>query len=211
MTENLAAALVAFQAELPHVGKGKKADTGKFSYTYAGLDDIAQAAHPVLAKHGLAFSCYPTLTDDGRFVLTYELVHTSGESKVGHYPLPDPAQTPPQSVGSAVTYARRYCLQSVTGIVAEEDDDAQAAQGTTAKKAERGPVAEDPWKASDPVAVEEWKQVVAAASDKDQLASAWADLNALCSTGQVTVPDRVGLVDLWNARKAEVLGKDTAA
>jgi hypothetical protein len=79
------------------------------------------------------------------------------------------------------------------------------------RPADRGPAAADPWQASDPVAVEEWKQVLAAASDKDSLASAWADLNVLCSTGQVTTPDRIGLVDLWNARKAEVLAADGTA
>ena len=34
----------------------------------------------------------------------------------------------PQSVGSAITYLRRYALQSVAGV-APEDDDAEAAQG----------------------------------------------------------------------------------
>lgn len=78
---------------------------------------------------------------------------------------------------------------------------------------DHGPVppADNVWQASDPVAVEEWKAVLTAAADKDQLAAAWADLNALCSTGQVTTPDRIGLVDLWNARKLEVLAAEEQA
>lgn len=103
------------------------------------------------------------------------------------------------------------------GIASAEDvrnrqadrDVAVEKPGQPAKKAERqskaGPPAADPWKGSDPVAVQEWKEVVAAASDKDALAVAWADLNALCSTEQISAADRPGLIDLWNARKAEVL------
>lgn len=130
----LFAAVVALQAHLPRVGKGETAKVpgkdGKqgYTYKYADLADISQAILPLLAKHGLAFIAKPTMAD-GEFGLDYKLIHSSGESDGGFYRLPDPRNTSPQQVGSAITYARRYCLCAVTGIAPDgDDDDAGAAQ-----------------------------------------------------------------------------------
>lgn len=130
MTDSpLAKALAAFQAELPHIGKANlavvKSDKGSYKYTYADLSDISAKVLPLLAKHGLSFSAKPTLLDGKIFVLEYTLRHASGESDTGFYPLN--ASGTPQQIGSAITYARRYALSAVTGIVPDEDDDGQAA------------------------------------------------------------------------------------
>lgn len=126
---SLAAALAALQAALPRVGKDNlavvKSDKGSYKYNYADLSDVSAAVLPALAKHGLSFSAKPTLLDDGKFVLEYTLRHVSGESDTGRYPL-SPSGTP-QQIGSAITYARRYALSAVTGVVPDEDDDGQAA------------------------------------------------------------------------------------
>jgi len=128
MTENLATALAAFQAALPRVGKDNlavvKSDKGSYKYNYADLSDVTAVVLPALAKHGLSFSAKPTLID-GKFVLEYTLRHVSGESDTGHYPL---TAGTPQQQGSAITYARRYALSAVTGIVPDEDDDGAAAE-----------------------------------------------------------------------------------
>jgi hypothetical protein len=79
---------------------------------------------PLLGENGLAWVTRPTIVAD-RFVLVYELLHTSGEKISGEYPLP--ANGSPQALGSAITYARRYCLCAVTGVAADDDDDGQAA------------------------------------------------------------------------------------
>lgn len=129
----LAAALCEVQKALPHVHKSKTAIVptkagGKYTYTYADLSAVVAAVHPLLAAQGLAFTACPTLTDDGqRFVLRYTLAHTSGDAVMGEYPLPDPARATAQEVGSAITYARRYTLCAVTGVVPDEDDDGAAA------------------------------------------------------------------------------------
>lgn len=149
-TTNLASALVAFQAEMPTVAKGKSAtvrsDKGSYSYTYAGLAEVSHAALPVLTKHGLAFSCVPEIIE-GKPVLTGVLLHISGESLRGSLPLA--ASGTPQQTGSAITYGRRYLFGCMTGLVTEDDDDgALAAKRAPAKKAQRskGPAPEDdPW------------------------------------------------------------------
>jgi hypothetical protein len=130
---SLAAALAAFQAALPRVGKDNEAHvtTEKgpgYSYRYADLSEISPVVLPLLAAQGLAWSTRPTLTPEGRFVLVYRLSHTSGQEDTGEYPLPNPASSP-QVLGSAITYARRYALCAVTGVApGSDDDDAAAAQ-----------------------------------------------------------------------------------
>jgi hypothetical protein len=69
----------------------------------------------------------PTIDGDGNFVLRYELLHVSGQSRVGCYPLPA-TTSKAQELGSAITYGRRYCLSSVIGIAPDDDDDGAAAQ-----------------------------------------------------------------------------------
>lgn len=127
---SLAEALAAFQANLPKVAKDKtgtvRSDKGTYQWSYADLANVSEVALPLLARYGLAWSTMPTL-DGERFVLRYHLMHgPSGESISGLYPLPSGGS--PQAMGSAISYARRYALCAVTGIAADKDDDAQAAE-----------------------------------------------------------------------------------
>jgi hypothetical protein len=129
MTEhkNLAAALVAFQAALPHVPKATTGNRGK----YADLADLSPIILPKLAEHGMSWSCLPRINEHGQFVLAYKLRHVSGDVDEGEWPLPDPA-TGSQAMGSACTYARRYCLGAVTGVApAGDDDDGERSRETS--------------------------------------------------------------------------------
>lgn len=121
--ENLAKALAAFQKELPKVGKDKTAKMGSYSYTYADLASLTHTVLPLLTKHGLSFVAAPRQTENG-YELAGILLHTSGEQIEGALPL---YGRQPQEIGSAITYARRYLLGCLTGVVTEDDDDAQAA------------------------------------------------------------------------------------
>lgn len=132
MTGKLAEALAKVQAALPTVHKGRKAEVGKYSYTYADLADVTAAVMPLLAKHGLAFTCHPQATERG-YELAATLLHTSGEAVTGALPLT--TNGTPQQTGSAITYARRYLLGCLTGVVTDSDDDARMA--TEAAKAAR--------------------------------------------------------------------------
>jgi hypothetical protein len=133
---SLAAALAQLQTQLPSVRKTRKARVkGKtkagldieYSYKYCDLADVSATLMPLMGPLGLAFTCQPTVRDDGRFGLAYQLLHSSGESLGGFYPL-DPT-LPPQQLGSAITYGRRYCLTAVTGVASEEDTDARGIAG----------------------------------------------------------------------------------
>lgn len=130
----LATALAAVQSELPRIRKDQTAEVptktgGKYSYTYADLASVSAQVLPLLGKHGLSFTAWPTLPPADRrgFILRYQLLHESGEHLDGEYPLPVDASA--QALGSAITYARRYCLCAVTGVSPDDDDDAAAAMG----------------------------------------------------------------------------------
>lgn len=124
----LTTALVALQADLPVVRKTRTAtvrsDKGAYSYSYADLGDMADALYPRLTDLGIAFVCAPDVLD-GRPVLRGTLRHVSGDEVTGTLPL-EGGRTP-QAMGSSITYARRYLLGALTGLVAEEDDDGNTA------------------------------------------------------------------------------------
>jgi hypothetical protein len=133
----LSAALAKAQGAFAPVTKSKTAqvrsDKGNYSYTYSTLDELIAATRPALSANGLA--CVQHARTDGqRVVVVTELLHTSGQRLA--FPeimIALPAGGTPQSIGSALTYARRYSLSASLGVAAEEDDDGQAA---TADKAE---------------------------------------------------------------------------
>ncbi len=122
----VAAAYVKAFAELSAVTKGRTANVGSYSYTFADLEDTLSFVRPILAKHGLALSQDVRLGDRTLDVLT-TLVHESGES-VTSGPLGFPAGGTPQQGGSAITYARRYALLAALGVATEDDDGQKAAQ-----------------------------------------------------------------------------------
>ena len=143
--KELAAALAAFQAEAPTVSKGKTAKVptkagGSYSYTYANLADVVEAAYPLLSKHGLSFSCVPRTREGGGYELAGILLHSSGESLEGSLPL---SGNTPQELGSALTYMRRYLLGAMTGLVTDDDDDGAAASRRPPVRKETGEVATD--------------------------------------------------------------------
>ena len=136
MTEhkNLAAALAAFQAEMPTVHKGKKANVGQYSYAYADLADIVKSVAPLLASHGLAYAGSARHIEGGRYEVVGILSHASGETREGALPIQGGS---PQQMGSAITYMRRYLFGLLTGIVTDDDDDGQAASRPAPQQAQR--------------------------------------------------------------------------
>lgn len=122
--------LALLQADLPVLTKDKKGQVGNQKTKYADLVQVNAVVLSRLNAMGVIYKCKPTLrAEDPKFVLAYELLHVpSGTRDAGEYPL-KLAENPMQ-MGSAITYARRYILLAMTGVVAEdEDDDGQVAAG----------------------------------------------------------------------------------
>lgn len=128
--ESLAAAVLAFQSEVPTIVKEATAKAGSFSYKYADIADVLKGIQPYLTKHGLVFQSYPCSLD-GQPALRYKLTHApTGDSDSEVMPLVL-AKTDPQGFGSGVTYARRYSLGAVLNLVIDDDDDGHAATRRT--------------------------------------------------------------------------------
>lgn len=121
MSSNLQSDLVAALAEIRNPPLDGKANYGR----YATLPACLETARQTLAKHNLAV-IQMTYVDPDRLVT--RLVHSSGEwVEDGGVPLLCEQKNNPQKMGSAITYARRYGLCAMLGIVGEEDDDGQRA------------------------------------------------------------------------------------
>lgn len=137
----LAAALAAFQSEMPTVTKDNTANVptkagGSYTYTYADLASLTKAAAPLLAKNGLAFTAQPRRVEDGGYELAGVLMHTGGQTLEGVLPIMGRTA---QEIGSSLTYNRRYLLGCLTGLVTDDDDDGQAAQGAGSQRPARTP------------------------------------------------------------------------
>lgn len=125
----LAAALAVVQGELKHAKK--QTENSYFKSSYADLPATIDTAKALLAKHGFAVVQIPVTDQNDGISLITELLHVSGEWLRSRYPI-RPMKFDPQSIGSAITYARRYAYQAMIGIAAEgEDDDGNKASGKT--------------------------------------------------------------------------------
>ncbi len=47
------AAIAAAMQDIGPIGKTQTADTGKFKYTYRGIEDVYNKVHPIMVKHGI--------------------------------------------------------------------------------------------------------------------------------------------------------------
>lgn len=119
----LGAALAAAQGEFETVGKTET--NPFFKSKYAGLPSVVKAATPVLTKHGLSVVQLPGHDDHGH-TLTTMLLHKSGQFIAETMRL-KPTKDDPQGLGSAITYGRRQAYMAALGLVADEDDDGNAA------------------------------------------------------------------------------------
>lgn len=108
---------------------------------YADLATIIKASRPYLAKNGLAV-IQRILVKNGKLYLYSRLCHQSGqwiESKM----IINPPEWKIQSVGSYVTYLKRYTYSALVGVVSSaEDDDGEAAMKKSREKEEKKKVEE---------------------------------------------------------------------
>lgn len=125
-------ALLAAQKDMPDLQKN--AINPHFKSSYISLDSLMAQVLPVLHKHGFVLLQSPVALPDNEPGLMTTLLHAeTGEGFGGTMPLVVDKQNP-QGQGSAITYARRYALMSILGLVADVDDDANAASTTTRKR-----------------------------------------------------------------------------
>jgi len=120
--KNISAALSKAQSEMSHPAFDSV--NPHFRNKYASLASVRNAIVPLLAKHGV--SVHQDLQTDleQKSICCYTmLTHSSGEwMEFGPLTLPS-SKFDAQGMGSSSTYARRYALQSIAGVVGDEDED----------------------------------------------------------------------------------------
>lgn len=104
----------SFDAQNPH-----------FRSKYATLASIMDACRSALSQNQIAVVQGTSVIED-RVIVTTMLIHASGEFISDQLSM-NIQKDSPQAIGSAITYARRYSLASLAGVVSDEDDDAEAA------------------------------------------------------------------------------------
>jgi hypothetical protein len=122
-------ALADFQNEVPTIHE----ETKGFNYTYSNLNSIFKVIKPLLKKHDLGF--YQIL-DDRNLVTTIFHIK-SGEQIQGSAEIPNVSlkgMNDYQTLGSGVTYLRRYSLSTMLGLITDKDVDACGVQEAKQKE-----------------------------------------------------------------------------
>jgi hypothetical protein len=129
----IAAALAKAQAGVKSALKDSF--NGGFKSKYADLSAVKEAIGDTLSKNDIAVVQAHGILDTGQVVLATRLMHKSGQWIESQY-LVKPTKEDPQGYASATTYARRISLSAMVGVVADEDDDGNAASGRPSQPAD---------------------------------------------------------------------------
>lgn len=135
-TDALFKAMAGLQRECPNIAKDSK--NPHFKSDYASLEDIWDVIKVLLAKWGLLVTQHPGKCERGIIEITTAVIHIeTGQFviSVGEMPM---GKEGPQAAGSAITYARRYFIAPILGLIAGKDDDGEGAEGRGIPAAKMG-------------------------------------------------------------------------
>lgn len=130
--KNLLKALAEFQQSVPVIHKG----TQGYGYSYANLATIFEIINPILKANKLGFT---QLVGDNN-IKTIIFHYESGEQLETITTIPQGTNLKGmndfQTLGSAITYIRRYALSSALGLITDKDTDASGEQSKPTPKVE---------------------------------------------------------------------------
>ena len=117
--KELAKSMIGVQQELVPALKDGINDYTQSSY--ATLKSVMEVCKSILLSHGIWLTQYPVPVNSGNLGLVTKIVHAASgqwQSSLIEMPL---AKSDPQGYSSAITYARRYGLSAMIGIITEDD------------------------------------------------------------------------------------------
>lgn len=117
--KQLIEAFLKAQKEMGNAVKGS--NNPYFKSKYADLNSVREACTSILNNHGIVIM-QPMVRIDGDDYVQTILLHESGEKIESFTKILCKSSNDPQAYGSGVTYARRYGLQSLVSLGAEDDD-----------------------------------------------------------------------------------------
>tara|TARA_R110000782_G_scaffold99147_6_gene184761 strand:+ start:1204 stop:1857 length:654 start_codon:yes stop_codon:yes gene_type:complete len=115
---NIANALIAFHQTNPHAFEDKK--NPHFKNKYASLESVIKTVRTA-SQFGLTFTQEMDFEGEVSFVRTV-MMHSSGEMRISRTKIVSKDPNDPQKQGSAISYAKRYGLQSIFGLPSDDDD-----------------------------------------------------------------------------------------
>jgi len=118
--DELAKALALAQKALSNPKKDAK--NPFYKSNYLTLPIVLEVARDILPEYGLSFSQPIEIISDKPYLTTI-IMHQSGQWMKSIAPIVCKDPNDPQKFGSSLTYLRRYSLQSMLGIVGNDEDD----------------------------------------------------------------------------------------
>jgi hypothetical protein len=115
----IAAAIVKAQSVMGNAIKDAK--NPFFKSSYANLNAVREAVLPAMNANGISV-LQPTIQVDGKSFVETVLLHESGEFISSLTEVIVSKLNDAQQQGSGISYARRYGLQSLVNIGADDDD-----------------------------------------------------------------------------------------
>jgi hypothetical protein len=123
--KNIFMALAAAQADMGTVKKGSV--NPAFKSKYADLADVVATVSPALNAQGIAFYATAIVIESERYMRTV-FAHGASDTQI-HCDVPlIVTKNDMQGFKSAVTYAKRIGLESLSGVAPEDDDGNAAAR-----------------------------------------------------------------------------------
>lgn len=168
---NLALALAKAQGELSN--PKKTSANPFFKSKYADLSEVINVSKSVLSEHGLSVVQLASYSDSMAHVETI-ILHATGEFISETLSLPV-VKHDAQSIGSVVTYARRYSWAAICGL-AQEDDDGNAAVGR-----------------DKPLPAVNYAEALQSAKSTDQLGNVWLSIPKPVQAHYLKIKDEMKL------------------
>jgi transcription elongation GreA/GreB family factor len=129
VSKNIATALLEFHKTNPHAFEDKR--NPHFKNQYASLESVIKTVRTA-SQFGLTFTQEMDFEGDVTFVRTV-MMHSSGDTRVSRTKIVSKDPNDPQKQGSAISYAKRYGLQSIFGLPSDDDDGEIANKAATTK------------------------------------------------------------------------------
>ena len=130
-TNNLATLYTALSKAQGEMEMALKQSTNPyFRSRYADFASVIKASREHLTKHGLCV-IQRILTKGDKMVLNTMLAHSSGAS-IDSEMFINPPKSDIQSIGSYITYIKRYMYAAIVGIATTDDDGESAMKGARA-------------------------------------------------------------------------------
>lgn len=109
----------------------KDRKTGELLPDYADLATVFDTIRAVYGAHGLSIrQTFSPYREDGTIMLVTTIGHSSGQFERSYLPMK--GNVAPQELAKVVTYLKRVAICAAVGIAADDDDDGESANRSTA-------------------------------------------------------------------------------